>query len=74
MTAHARGPEIQHAERLVLETGRAWRNAVCGDVTIAGVRPMVCDGENHAQECPVDVAAGDLRFAIDRLELLEKSA
>lgn len=68
--------EWQVACSTVVEAAKAWREAECRNRMIRLREPDegdACVGDNHLVDCPVEVARGDLVFAVDKLLRIEEA-
>lgn len=58
-----RAERLEELARLV----GVWRSARCYDPAIASSNDVECDGDNHAERCPVELARQDVTAAHDAL-------
>lgn len=60
-------PEQEAARQQLIEAIGAWRNAECFD---RNGRDGNCDGDNHGEECPVEMARQDILAASNKVDML----
>lgn len=68
-----RTAEQERSRQQLIDAVKAWREARClnADVPfVDGHRTVPCDGDNHVEECPSEIARQDILAAHNKVELL----
>ena len=68
--ANERTEEQERARQQLIDAVKEWRQAICPYPRPPAGADELCDGDNHAMECPVERARQDIIAAHNKVEQL----
>jgi len=62
--------EQENARQSLIESVKTWRNAECSRPTWDNDEGLACDGDNHREDCPIEIARQDIIASHNKVEQL----